>query len=123
MLLPLDSEYNTSMSKKDFPGGVVHALPQDMRKALASDQEALALWEGLTPLARNEWICWVISMKKPETQREHLERLCPELKEGRRRPCCWIGCIHRTDKAISPSVQGILNKRAKKSLPIQERSS
>lgn len=39
-------------------------------------------WEALTPLARNEWICWTISVKKPETRQEHVERVRTELKEG-----------------------------------------
>ena len=56
---------------------------------------ALAAWEDITPLARNEWICWTISVKKEETRRQHVERVCSELKEGMRRPCCWPGCPHR----------------------------
>jgi hypothetical protein len=100
---------------KEISGGVVHELPEDLRKAFAADAIALAAWEDLTPLARNEWICWTISVKKPETRSQHVERVRAELKEGVRRPCCWIGCIHRTDKPISPSVQYVLNKRSKKS--------
>ena len=96
-------------------GGVVHELPEDLRETLAADAEALAVWEDLTSLARNEWICWTISVKKPDTRQQHVERVRTELKEGVRRPCCWIGCIHRTDKAISPSVQYVLSKRSKKS--------
>lgn len=92
-------------------GGVVHKLPADLREVLASDPKALAAWESLTPLARNEWICWTVSVKKTETRKEHVERVRIELKEGMRRPCCWIGCIHRTDKQISPSVQHVLSKR------------
>jgi len=92
----------------------VHKIPADLRKALTSDHAALAKWEGITPLARNEWICWITFVKKDETRREHVQRTISELKEGMRRPCCWIGCIHRTDKSISPSVQGVLNKRNKK---------
>lgn len=91
--------------------GTVHTLPGDLAEALGSDTRVRELWEGLTPLARNEWICWVISVKKEETRVEHVGRVVSELKEGKRRPCCWIGCIHRTDKAISPSVAGILKKR------------
>lgn len=92
-------------------GGVVHTVPTDLKEALTSDAKALAKWEGLTPLARNEWICWVTFVKKDETRKDHVKRTVSELKEGMRRPCCWLGCIHRKDKAISPSVQGILNKR------------
>jgi Bacteriocin-protection, YdeI or OmpD-Associated len=102
------------MTKNDISGGVVHELPEDLRTALAADAEALAAWEDLTPLARNEWICWAISGKKPETRQQHVERVRTELKEGMRRPCCWYGCIHRTDKPISPSVQYVLSKRSKK---------
>lgn len=94
--------------------GTVHTLEADMREALTSDTKALAIWESLTPLARNEWICWVISVKKQETRDDHVVRVCSELKEGMLRPCCWIGCIHREDKAVSPSVQGILSKKSKK---------
>jgi uncharacterized protein YdeI (YjbR/CyaY-like superfamily) len=90
--------------------GTVHKLPADMRSALSADSKALAKWEDLTPLARNEWICWVTFVKKEETRKEHITRLISELKEGKRRPCCWLGCIHRKDKAISPSVRGVLKK-------------
>lgn len=97
-----------------IPGGVVHDVPEDLAKALTSDSNALSMWESLTPLSRNEWICWTISVKKIETRKEHINRVVTELKEGVRRPCCWIGCIHRTDKKISPSVKYILNKRKAK---------
>jgi bacteriocin resistance YdeI/OmpD-like protein len=90
-------------------------MPSDLRKALTADRAARAIWENLTPLARNEWICWVTFVKKAETRQEHVTRVISELKEGVRRPCCWIGCIHRKDKAVSPSVQGILARRTKKS--------
>jgi uncharacterized protein YdeI (YjbR/CyaY-like superfamily) len=92
-----------------------HTMPADFRKALAVDRAAHAAWQEITPLARNEWICWVVSFKKPETRKEHIERAVRELKEGQRRPCCWIGCIHRTDKPISPSIKGLLAKRRKRS--------
>ena len=95
--------------------GVVHKLPPDLRKALGSDRVALAAWEDITALARNEWICWVEYVKTPEKRREHVERVCSELKEGMRRPCCWMGCTHRTDKPLSPSQKFLLGGRSKKS--------
>lgn len=98
---------------KEIATGVVHSVPTDLRKALMADHAALARWEDLTPLARNEWICWVTFAKQDKTRKEHVKRLINELKEGKRRPCCWIGCIHRTDKSVSPSVQGILDRRRK----------
>ena len=102
------------MIKKTISGGTAHKLPMDLRQVLTSDIAALELWEGLTPLARNEWICWVTFVKKEETRKDHVKRTVSELKEGMRRPCCWLGCIHRKDKSISPSVQGILDRRSKK---------
>jgi len=102
------------MTKK-ISGGVAHVLPQDLRQSLSSDPKALATWESLTPLARNEWICWVMSVKTPETRREHVERVCSELNEGMRRPCCWMGCVHRRDKSLSPSQKYLLAKRSKRS--------
>src|SRR5258708_20061527 len=99
------------MTKKDISDGVVSKGPVDLREGLTSDPKALAAWENLTPLARNEWICWVTFVKKQETRKQHVERVLTELKEGMRRPCCWLGCIHRTDKPISPSVQYGLKKQ------------
>ena len=94
-------------------GGTVHELPADLRKSFAEHPDALTLWHDITPLARNEWICWVENAKLIDTRNRRIERTHTELVEGIRRPCCWIGCTHRTDKAVSPSVQGILDKRAK----------
>jgi hypothetical protein len=91
--------------------GVVHKVPADLKKALMSDKASSTIWENLTPLARNEWICWVTLVKKTETRNNHIKRVISELKDGMRRPCCWIGCIHRKDKKLSPSIQAILNKR------------
>lgn len=96
---------------KPLSGGTAHALPADMRAALTSRRAALDAWEDLTPLARNEWICWVTFVKKEETRTEHVARMIEQLREGKRRPCCWIGCIHRKDKAVSPSVRGMLAAR------------
>jgi uncharacterized protein YdeI (YjbR/CyaY-like superfamily) len=83
------------MTKTAIASGVVHEVPEDLRKALVSDESALERWEDLTPLARNEWICWVISNKKLETRKNHIDRVITELLEGVRRPCCWVGCTHR----------------------------
>lgn len=75
--------------------GVLHNIPADLRKALTANQIALKAWNNITPLARNEWICWIISVKKIETRKNHIERTCMELLQGKRRPCCWSGCKHR----------------------------
>lgn len=101
------------MSKAEILGGTVHDIPNDLQKALIASPTSLKIWQSLTPLARNEWICWNISVKQEVTRKDHIKRTITELQEGKRRPCCWIGCIHRTDKAISPSVQGIINKQSR----------
>jgi uncharacterized protein YdeI (YjbR/CyaY-like superfamily) len=75
--------------------GVVHTIPTDMRKVLLAKPKTTAVWNGLTPLGRNEWICWTISVKKAETRAEHIARIPVHLAEGKRRPCCWAGCPHR----------------------------
>lgn len=91
--------------------GTAHKLPDDLKKALLSSAEARATWEDITPLARNEWICWVVSVKTVETRLKHVERAIEELAAGDRRPCCWMGCIHRKDKAMSPSQKFIASKK------------
>ena len=80
---------------RTLPGGVVHNLPDDLRDAILGDSEALATWEDITPLARNEWICWVESAKKAETRQKRIVWGRENLSEGKRRPCCWPGCPHR----------------------------
>jgi uncharacterized protein YdeI (YjbR/CyaY-like superfamily) len=99
---------------KTISSGTAHELPADLRKALAADSEALSVWEDITPLSRNEWICWTISVKTPEKRKEHVDRVISELKEGMRRPCCWYGCVHRKDKALSPSQKFILSRKVRK---------
>lgn len=40
-----------------FLHGTVHEATEDLQVALRSDAGALKLWESLTPLGRNEFIC------------------------------------------------------------------
>ncbi len=72
-----------------------HRMPRDLKHAIASARGAQAAWEDITPLARNEWICWIESAKKEETRIHRIKRVREELMEGKRRPCCWAGCPHR----------------------------
>lgn len=75
--------------------GVVHKVPKDLATILRAKPKILALWNDLTPLARNEWICWIEYPKKAETRTRHIERIQEDLLKGKRRPCCWPGCQHR----------------------------
>ena len=81
--------------EETIPGGVVHDLPADFEHALTLDSRSLSTWQDITPLARNEWICWIESAKKSETRRKRVAWGCSNLSEGKRRPCCWPGCPHR----------------------------
>lgn len=94
-----------------FLHGTVHEAAEDFQAALRSDPGVLALWENLTPLGRNEFICWVDDAKQPATRQRRIERTRDELLDGRKRPCCWAGCIHRTDKAPSRWQQAVLIDR------------
>lgn len=83
------------MTKKTISTGVVHTMPSDLKQALSSSPKILTTWESITPLARNEWICWVISAKKEETRARRIKIAKDKLLAGLRRPCCWAGCSHR----------------------------
>jgi uncharacterized protein YdeI (YjbR/CyaY-like superfamily) len=76
-------------------GGTVHKLPEDLKKAIVETPKVFALWQDITPLARNEWICWVTSGKKEETRNIRIQKGISKMKSGMRRPCCWAGCTHR----------------------------
>jgi hypothetical protein len=77
------------------PGGVVHGLPADLRQALMANPTALRAWEDITPLARNEFICWVTDAKQETTRQRRILVAQDKLMKGERRPCCWPGCKHR----------------------------
>ena len=79
--------------------GILHEVTDDIQKALASQTDLVTKWNSLTPIQRNEWICWTTIVKQEETRKEHIERLREEIIEGRKRPCCWPGCPHRRPNA------------------------
>ncbi|HZU79582.1 MAG TPA: YdeI/OmpD-associated family protein [Acidimicrobiales bacterium] len=83
------------MASPRIPGGAVHKLPADLRQALVASPDALHAWHDITPLARNEFICWVEDAKQEVTRQRRIRRTREELEEGQRRPCCWPGCAHR----------------------------
>lgn len=95
--LPLSSYYvyTTGMKKDTIAHGVVHKVPEDLRGAISDSKVLQTAWEDITPLARNEWICWIESAKKEETRAHRIQRARAQLLEGKRRPCCWAGCPHR----------------------------
>jgi Bacteriocin-protection, YdeI or OmpD-Associated len=94
-LLQPSNRYSGPVSSQPVPGGVVHKLPSDLRTALIANRRALDAWKDITPLARNEFICWVEDAKQEMTRERRIRRTQEELEEGQRRPCCWPGCSHR----------------------------
>ena len=90
-----DPIYPGCVTSKQVPGGVVHELPTELGKALIANSSALAAWRDITPLARNEFICWVEDAKQETTRQRRIRRTQEQLEEGLRRPCCWPGCKHR----------------------------
>ncbi len=75
--------------------GIVHEVPEDMLRVFEESEDILKIWNELTPIQRNEWICWTTIVKKQETREKHIQRMIEELKEGVKQPCCWPGCPHR----------------------------
>ncbi|MDN5804656.1 MAG: YdeI/OmpD-associated family protein [Microlunatus sp.] len=86
--------YDPGVTKR-VSGGTVHALPKDLRAALVHDATGIKAWQDITPLARNEFICWVEDAKQAKTRERRIRRTVEELNDGQRRPCCWPGCAHR----------------------------
>jgi hypothetical protein len=78
------------------------AVPADLKKALATDSRANALWLDITPMARWDWLNWMGSVKLPKTLRERPEKLCSMLKAGKRRPCCFNRAILMPPKSAEP---------------------
>jgi hypothetical protein len=65
------------------------SVPADLRKALAADPKARALWSAITPNARQDWIHWITSAKQSETRARRIGNACEMLAAGKRRFCCF----------------------------------
>lgn len=86
----------------------MHAVPDDLSDALLASEGAGRLWECLTPIGRNEFLCWIEDSKRDETRARRIRRTVEELFDGQKRPCCWPSCIHRTDKKPGKWQQAVL---------------
>lgn len=94
-MTPTESQTAALEASHEVPGGVVHPLPADLCEALVGNCTALAAWKDITPLARNEFICWVEDAKQETTRQRRIRIAEEKLEDGQRRPCCWPGCKHR----------------------------
>ena len=81
--------------KNKIEDGVVHKTPNDLKKILNEDSQIISLWNNLTALARNEWLCFIEDAKKEETRNKRIKRLKNDISKSKKRPCCWPGCKHR----------------------------
>lgn len=64
-------------------------VPDDVKKALAADRQANAMWTDITPMARWDWLRWIGATRNPETRRRHIEVARSKMRKGERRPCCF----------------------------------
>jgi len=65
-------------------------VPPELRKALAAaPKKAREVWSDITPVARRDWIFWMISAKQAETRARRITTACDMLAKGKRRPCCF----------------------------------
>jgi hypothetical protein len=64
--------------------------PADLRKALAAAPSGVRqTWSDITPIARRDWIQWIVSAKRAETRARRIGTACDMLGKGKRRPCCF----------------------------------
>jgi hypothetical protein len=72
---------------KDWPEP---SVPKDLATALAAAPEKIQdLWNGITPMARWEWVRWVNATKNADTRRRRVDVSISKMKSGKRRPCCF----------------------------------
>lgn len=72
---------------KDWPEPTV---PKDLEAALAvAPQKIQEMWEGITPMARWEWVRWVNATQNAGTRKRRVEVSISKMKSGKRRPCCF----------------------------------
>lgn len=64
-------------------------VPADFHRALSAAVRARVLWADLTPVARRDWIQWIVSAKRAETRARRIRKACAMLAAGKRRVCCF----------------------------------
>lgn len=64
--------------------------PPDLRRALAAaPKKSRETWSDITPVARRDWIAWIVSAKQEATRARRITAACDMLAKGKRRPCCF----------------------------------
>ncbi len=81
------------------------AVPKELRKILAAQPKVKDAWEGLTPIARRDFITWIEGAKKPETRIRRIEVTDSKLLAGERRPCCYAVVPMNLYKALGANLK------------------
>ncbi|MCI5050782.1 MAG: YdeI/OmpD-associated family protein [Candidatus Pacebacteria bacterium] len=76
-----------------------HDLNDALKNALVTDEKLIEIWNSLTDIQRNEWVCYTTLAKQESTRDKRVVRAIEDLQKGKRSPCCWPGCPHRRTKA------------------------
>ena len=64
-------------------------MPSDLSDALAANLEAREVWNDTTPIARLDWIHWIVTAKQDKTRAKRINEACDKLSSGKRRVCCF----------------------------------
>ena len=64
-------------------------VPSDLSDALAANLEAREVWNDTTPIARLDWIHWIVTAKQDKTRAKRINEACDKLSSGKRRVCCF----------------------------------
>jgi uncharacterized protein YdeI (YjbR/CyaY-like superfamily) len=75
-----------------------HKLNKELKSKIET-KKLEEVWNSLTDIQRNEWVCFTSNAKKEETNSKRLERAVEDLLNGKKTPCCWPGCPHRRQSA------------------------
>lgn len=60
-------------------------VPPDLEQTLTASAKAKALWDDITPRAREEWVTWIESAKKGDTRARRIEQVVTRLEAGKPR--------------------------------------
>jgi hypothetical protein len=80
-------------------------VPADLEAALAVAPEARRIWDSTTPIARLDWIHWVVTAKQTKTREKRIRDACDMLADGKTRVCCFdpSGYYSKALKAPKPA--------------------
>ncbi len=80
-------------------------VPKELRKILLTKPKVATAWEGLTPIARRDFITWIQGAKQEATRARRIEVTASKLLAGERRPCCYAVVPMNLYKALGANVK------------------